>query len=357
MAPKKATTKKPDLKGKDKEEKKKFRVQAKAGLLTYNETSIETAEDLEEMRTELKAKFKHDISLSLCVEKESRLHNHVFFESESVVDCDLAYFETTKSGKVGDFKPNRGKNIDRGHWYVQCEWKKSHITSVTDKKIKPNQRWLMDEWKNDKIEKITEGLAAEKLLTPQLQLQISAVNNFQEKEKISKMLAERKEVLASSMKKFASIPEIEEWKAQFSVVSLRYKFLVLCGPSQMRKTEFAKSLFSNPFIHKDKVDWDGYSWLTHDCVIFDDINLPDHIWKYVRQNKVLFQASSTVAVNTSATNCYKRDICIVQRPIIICSNDGLVEKYVTDTYKEWILSNCHWQEVTKPVPFCPLYYP
>ena len=84
--PAKKTTKK-DEKGKEKE--KKFRVQSKCGLLTYNETKVETEADLDEMRTELKAKFKHDISLSLCVEKEGRLHNHVFYECDSVIDCDL----------------------------------------------------------------------------------------------------------------------------------------------------------------------------------------------------------------------------------------------------------------------------
>lgn len=343
MAPKKTTTKK--------EITKKFRVQAKAGLLTYNETEIETEADLEEMRTELKAKFKHDISLSLCVEKESRLHNHVFYESETVIDCDLSFFETKKSGKVGDFKPNRGKNVDRGHWYVQCEWKKSHIASITDKKVKAAPKWLMDEWKNNKIEKITDGLAAEKLLTPQLQLQISAVTNYQEKQEVEKLVEERKARLVAKLEVFAPIPDVTSWKSTFEVELERYPFLVLCGPSKMRKTIYAKSLFKNPFVHKDKIDWDGYSWLKNDCIIFDDINLPDHIWKYVRQNKVLFQASSTVAVNTSATNCYKRDICIVQRPIIICSNDGLIEKYVTETYKEWILANCLWVEVTKPIRF------
>lgn len=331
------------------EEDKKFRVACKAGLLTYNELSEDI--NLVDMRDELREKFTADINFSLCLEKESRLHVHVFFEADKPVDCDLAYFETTKSGKVGDFQPNRGKNLPRGHYYCQCVYKNSHIECIFDKLVKPVSRWLVDMWRDDKIEKISEALAAEKLLTPQLQQQIQAVNNWNEKEKVQKMLKERNERVIQKLNKFAKINSVEEWKDSFLEEELRYKFLVLCGPSKMRKTEFAKSLFDDPFIHKDKLDWDGYQWLENGCVIFDDINQPDHIWKYVRMNKVLFQSSSIVSVNTSATNCYKRDVCVVQKPIIICTNDGLLENFVSAPYREWIEANCVWVDVTDPIPF------
>ena len=99
----------------------------------------------------------------------------------------------------------------------------------------------------------------------------------------------------------------------------------------------------------DKVDWDGYSWLENGCIIFDDINQPDHIWKYLRTNRVLFQSSSIVAVNTSATNCYKRDVCVVQKPIIICTNDGLFEPFVSAQYRKWIEANSEWVDISEPV--------
>ena len=74
-------------------------------------------------------------------------------------------------------------------------------------------------------------------------------------------------------------------------------------------------------------------------------------------NKVLFQASSTVAVNTSATNCYKRDVCVVQKPIIICTNDSLVDHklFVANSaeYRAWIEANSVWVDVKEPIPFDP----
>jgi len=335
----------------DKPVEKKWRVQSKAGMLTYNRVEIENHEDLVDMYKELKVKFS-DTIFSLCLEKESRFHVHLFFEKETPFDCDLQYFVTSKSGPVDDCSPNRGKNIAQGHFYVQCEFKKSHITCFFDKKIcNPAEKWLMDWWKCGKIEKITEALAAYKLLKPQLQLQISANQDWEEKMKIQKEIVERDERLNSIKEEFAVIPRVMWWQSSFKVEDFRYSFLVLCGASRLRKTEYAKSLFKNPFIHKDKIDWTGYSWSENGCIIFDDVNLPDHIWKYVRQNKVMFQSSSIVAVNTSATNCYKRDVCVVQKPIIICTNDALLEPFVSAPYREWIQANSVWIDVTEPIAF------
>jgi hypothetical protein len=209
----------------------------------------------------------------------------------------------------------------------------------------------MDMWKDDKIEKITEALAANKLLTPQLQQQIQAVMNYKQKMRVEKMLSERAERMQTKIEPFVYIKRVEDWKQDFQVEDFRYKFLVLCGPSKMRKTEYAKSLFPKYHHHKDKIDWDGYDWETNGSIIFDDINQPDHIWKYVRMNKMLFQSSSIVAVNTSATNMYKRDVCVVQKPIIICTNDGLLDHLVSGPYKEWIQSNSVWLDVDQPIPF------
>jgi len=91
------------------EKKEAYRVQCKAGLLTYNNSLIQSIEGLEKHHEELRAKFpNHDLELSSCVEKESRLHMHTFFSSDTKMDCDLSNFSTAMSGKVDDCKPNRG---------------------------------------------------------------------------------------------------------------------------------------------------------------------------------------------------------------------------------------------------------
>ena len=144
MAPKKAKEPKVSEPAKEadkpKEDESKYRVQCKAGMLTYNECNIITKEDLEAHHKELKEKFKHNLILSSCIERESRLHMHTFFDCTEKMNCDLQFFATKKSGPVGDIQNNRGKNVSQGHYYCQCTWKKSHIMCIFDEKKKSARR-------------------------------------------------------------------------------------------------------------------------------------------------------------------------------------------------------------------------
>jgi hypothetical protein len=333
--------------------KKPYRVQCKAGLVTYNNPNVgvmDYKEFLQRVKVELQTK-RPDFELSLCLEKESRLHMHIFYETTESCDFDLQYLATALSGEVGDIQRNNGKNLGQGHYYCQCVYKTSHVECIFDVKKNPCGDWLMNLWKRDKIEDIERALAAEKLSHPRYQMQISAVNNQREKEKVEKMIEERAARMKAKLKRFAVIPEVQQWLELFESEDFRYPFLVLCGPSKLRKTEFAKSLFKNPFPHKDKVDWDGYAWDKNDAIIFDDVSKPDHIWQYVKKNKVLFQSSGIVSVNNSSTNCYKRDICVCQIPIVICTNENVKEPCVSAEDIAWIGANSVWITVSSPIPF------
>jgi hypothetical protein len=356
MAPKKTTTKKQPTKvlterppKPDQGEKKEYRVRSKAGLLTYNNPKVGAMDPLkflQGVRNELCVKYP-DMEKSLCLEMASRMHMHVFIENDERLDCDISHFVTSLSGPADDFQPNRGKNLSQGHYYCQCVWKDSHVECIFDVKKNPCGDWLMNLWKATpcKLTKIEEALAAEKLLVPRFQQQIRAVHNQNEKIRIEKMMAERTEILMRKKEIFAPVTEVQQWLEQYEVVDFRYKFLVLCGKSMLYKTQFAMSLFKNPKVHEDKIDWDGYDWAKNDAIIFDDVSQPDHIWKFVRQNKVLFQASGVVSVNTSATNCFKRDICVAQKPIVICTNDKDLNEH--ESHVDWIKENCVWISVTK----------
>ena len=110
MAPKKATKKKvspkaaPKAKAKatqpavnkaeepESEEKKKYRVACKAGLLTYNNPLSMTEEALVKHHKELKEKFKNPLKLSSCCEHESRDHWHTFFEGVFLLTAICSIF-------------------------------------------------------------------------------------------------------------------------------------------------------------------------------------------------------------------------------------------------------------------------
>jgi len=247
MAPKKATKKKvspkaaPKAKAKatqpaankaeepESEEKKKYRVACKAGLLTYNNPLSMTEEALVKHHKESKEKIKNPLKLSSCCEHESRDHWHTFFEGDVPIDCDLQYFSSSESGEVGDLKANNGKNIDQGHWYVQCIFKTSHICAISDlAPIIPRQNWLTDKWQQNKIERIKEALGAAKLLKPPIVAWIDSQNNHDEQKRIKEELDARQIRMQETLHPFAEVEIVEEWKRTFLVEQLRYKFLVLC---------------------------------------------------------------------------------------------------------------------------------
>ena len=62
----------------------------------------------------------------------------------------------------------------------------------------------------------------------------------------------------------------------------RYNFLILHGPSKTGKTQLAKSLFSNPFVHTDAICWAGYDEDKHDAIIFDDVKF---VFKHISEAK------------------------------------------------------------------------
>jgi hypothetical protein len=83
------------------------------------------------------------------------------------------------------------------------------------------------------------------------------------------------------------------------------------------KTEFARSLFRNAFLHRDSISWTGYDEDVHDAVIFDDIKC---VYKIVSDNRALFQASGTAMQQTSATNVHALSVDVTAKPIVITSN-------------------------------------
>ena len=141
----------------------------------------------------------------------------------------------------------------------------------------------------------------------------------------------RKETLDSRKKPMRSYSEIDEWKKQYDHIDFRYHFLVLHGPSRTGKTELARSLYNNAYVHKGSIDWSKYDSRVHDVIIFDDV---PNIYAYVDDNRALFQAGPDgIVVNTSATNAFAHTIYLAGKPMIITSND------VPPADNEWIAAN------------------
>ena len=79
------------------------------------------------------------------------------------------------------------------------------------------------------------------------QLEFVQKERYDEQARIEKVADDA--VIVRSQSAFKVLPEVEEWRRQYSSVSSRYKFLVLDGPSRTGKTRFAYSLSPPPMTH------------------------------------------------------------------------------------------------------------
>jgi hypothetical protein len=97
-----------------------------------------------------------------------------------------------------------------------------------------------------------------------------------------------------------NLDPIRNFRQQFTQHPLprRFAFLVIGGKSYSGKTEFAMTLFPNPY-ESNAFNFNGYDYRKNGCIIFNDVvNIVDHICA----NKELFQSSERLAtVNRSAT--------------------------------------------------------
>ena len=326
-----------------------YRIQCGAMLLTWNfkEVTRPTWEDFEQDFQQLLSD-KDVVRASVCFEHGSCDHIHAFLEkAKGKWDCSKQGF--AMFGVSPNVRPNTGKGSaarpskDRGHFYVFCPYKDTHEHSWTnyhpghDYKV-PTQ-WVQNLYQTGMVTKRPIECAAEyHSLTPAFEALVRLSDGKRRAVAKAAERSEREQRIRAKFTSFNVPPHILEWKKQYDEEQLRYHFLVIHGPSQTRKTEFARSLFKNAFLHRDSIAWVGYNEDEHDAVIFDDIKC---IYKFVSDNRALFQAGGPIVTQTSATNVHALTVDLTAKPLIITSNDAPTG--------EWLLANAVLMEVTSPL--------
>lgn len=329
-----------------------FHIKAHAFMLTYNWPDDKTYDFEEFVNVFREEKMDPRDVASFVHEKETRDHFHVYLHSTRQIDCDNSVYNMWEMENP-NVKPNTMSGsgykvaVQRGHFYVSCEHKKSYIVGISD--YPPNvayvvrQKWIMDLWAKDKIADPISAMAFYNCLTPAAQAQVTMSLNRKRLDNKKAAKVARREAILASFSAFPKIDCVEEWKLHYNTVLARYNFLVLWGPSRTGKTEYARSLFKNPFIHEDSVCWNGYDEDEHDVIIFDDVK---SVYKYISDNRKLFQASSDVMTQTSATNVYALSVDVTAKPIIVTSNEP--------PGSEWIMANAVIHNVKGPLWAHPL---
>jgi effector-binding domain-containing protein len=281
---------------------------------------------------------------SVCVEQGSHLHAHAFLCFSDKVELRRSQFllpEKMSTGVRIDPNTARGpafvKACDRGHFYVYCRYKTTHIASATNyhpgRDYKVCLDWIDNLWCTHKVDRALECALEYRVCTPQFEARyqkIMAARGLQARQAFHE---KRAAALASGCKPFRQIPEVIAWLDTFNQIRGRYKFLVLHGESQLGKTWYAKSLFRNPFVAESAFDFDGYEPTEHDGLVLEDIaDIRDHINK----NKTFFKAETVCKIHKSATNCYAKLVDTAQKPIVICCNADVWRQLECDA---WIQLN------------------
>lgn len=283
---------------------------------------------------------------SLGQETGSHIHTHLYLTFSRKVRFAITHFVVEE--KVPHVVPcnARGRNVaravERGHFYAYCPFKIDHTASQSN--FMPGVHyavpleWIRDLWQQNKLSRPVEAAAHYRCLTPAFENQVARVESHQNLKRRSTYRASRQVVLRSFLRPFVNIPEVLVWRDTFSMETHRYKFLWLSGDTRVGKTLYAQSLFSNPFIHSTGISWTGYDASRHGSIIFDDIC---GIENFIIENKLLFQSSDVVTVQSSRTNCFSLPVDVAAKPIVVLSN--------TIPQHPWIIPNCVHFHASEPL--------
>ena len=318
-----------------------FLLNGRSFLVTYQGDEV----DLDDLQ---KLDFWQEVlEYSWAIERGARGHTHLFIvtkEKQREVDATVLKYNDKMPNIEGGTSRGRSarRTWDRGHFYVYCPFKTSHVMSSTNYmpmvKYAVDSSWVMTMWRQGKIDDPVRCAATYRVLTPAMEGQVKLVNKRNIDYMRENVLDGRTKKLTSNMVLFKKIPEVEMWMETFESVQHRYKFLWLHGPSGNGKTMFAVNLKKMTHLHSAGVDWTTYDAGQHDAIVFDDIF---DMETYINMHKPIFQSARKTAVNTSKTNCFSQLIDTAGKMIIVCNNDAPTTS--------WVLANTIVVEVDEPL--------
>ena len=290
-----------------------------------------------------------------------RVHAHAFLRSHSKLAA-----RTPKPFVLCGSTPQRSShasglksraNSGQGLYYVQCP-KIGQILSGGS--LSPFKDYLVSgEWIMNLVQanKITYEMARLELVRSAKNLPrlLPALEKWK-KERDLITLESRKiqaqQGVAPLRKPSRHVPAVDDWLASFRATRMRYKFLVLEGPSCVGKTQFSSSLSPrNKFLEVDcsgcvEPDLRRYDALLHDVILFDEATC-----ELVLRCKKLFQASlSTVILASSGTNCHSYQVWVYRKQLIVSSNRWSLElAQLSHPDREWLVANSVHVAVTSPL--------
>ena len=264
--------------------------------------------------------------------KAVRLHVHVALKSslplvyKQLHELQVCAAKPVPSERICG-KALRGRSDFCALYYVSCPklgWVYHLMSALPHRDYPVDAKWI---WNWLGSEKLSFAAAREELVAQTKDLNrhlpnLDRAEQERETKRLSAKIAAREVELAEVRRPWRHVHLVQTWLNTMSLVEGRRRFLVLDGPSQVGKSEYALALV--PFgeglrINCSNVEYPPlreFKQSRHRLLLFDEASA-----MLVLQNRLLFQApNSLVQVGTSPTNkdCY--NVYLHYCHIVIASN-------------------------------------
>lgn len=295
-----------------------------------------------------------------------RVHVHIFMRFAASrrrvkrPDC-LRFCGSLPRKSHLQFNSGTGRRRNPGNagcYYLQCPKKGMVMWGGTMEPYahyQVNGEWIMN---LVQMQKMTYENAKAELLrvVKGLPRQLQTLDLWYKEMKMAELQEEQRKVevlLRAQMRPFWTVPIVEDWKHSYTSLAMRYKFLVLDGPSRTGKSAFARSLASSPSACLEldcsgasEPDARGFQRGVHDAIIYDEASVD-----MILACKKLMQAGiGTVTMGGSRTNIYSYSIWVHAIKMIVCSNTWQAQlRKAEPEDAAWVEANSVYLSVTHPL--------
>jgi len=291
---------------------------------------------------------------------EVRVHAHAFLRADAKLrvrtadELALLGSRPFKSQCVGT-SGRKDRLSNQGLYYVQAPKRGSvarggNILPFQDYLV--NGEWVMNLLQQQKLE--FQSARAELVKVgknlPRLLQCLDKWEQEHENARLQGRIADIMAELNADKKPFRRIPEVEEWLAQYTKNRMRYRFLVLEGPSGLGKTQFSLSLSPGSMevtcSNCDEPDLREFKPMQHDLILLDEATTT-----LVLKCKKLMQAGAAwVSLGSSSTNMYAYKIWAHKVRFIVSTNTWSHElTRCAAADRDWLVANCVHVRVSAPL--------
>ena len=301
---------------------------------------------------------------TLFEENQLRVHGHMFLNASSKIrvrSAEALAFKGVKPHRASDmfFSASRSRAGSRGAgMYYLLAPKVGSIFSEGSKRphkdFQVNPAWITAMLSASKMRVFhcrQEYIAQARDLTRLLD-GLARYEKEKQNTRVQERLEADRRALALARRPSRRLPAVDAWVRLHEENLWRYPFLVLTGPSQTGKTQFATGLVGEGealdlnMAAAPEPDLKCYDPERHRLILFDECSASQ-----ILKQKKLFQAPPVpVSLGNSATNMYSYEVLVHKKLLVVCTN-----RWEQDVWgmpmedRNWLLDNALVIRVEEPL--------